>query len=74
MIRCDDMGPCLDVHAYLVALCALSVELFPDDDWAAVEPRLQRSWERYVAEDSCGWAEVRASARRRWEANSQAVA
>lgn len=74
MIRFSDTGPCVDVHSYLVAFCALAVELYPDEDWVTVEPKLARSWERYIGEGLCEWKDVRESARTRWEARSIAPA
>jgi hypothetical protein len=45
----------------------LAVELYPDEDWASVEPKLARSWERYIGDGMCEWKDVRESARIRWE-------
>lgn len=68
MIRSVDLGPCVDMHHYLFAFCALAMELYPDEDWSAVEPKLQRSWQRYLGDGMCSWAQVRDSAQARWEA------
>lgn len=68
MSRLSDMFTGLDAHAFLVAFCALAEELYPELDWAAVEPKLQRSWERYQGDDRCRWEDVRETARVRWEA------
>lgn len=69
MIRFADVSPCEDVHQYLVAFCALAIEIFPEDDWITVQPKLQKSWERYAAERHCGWQQVSAAAQARWEAS-----
>lgn len=74
MIRLADVCPCLDVHSYLVAFCTLAIELYPDEDWATVQPKLERSWERYVSDGMCRWEDVRDSAHQRWEARFQATA
>ena len=66
MIRFAEKGSSVGVHSYLVAFCALAAELYPQDDWATVEPKLQRSWERYIADGACGWEDVRQSAHARW--------
>ena len=68
MIRSADLGPCVDLHHYLSAFCALAMELYPDEDWAAVEPKLHRSWQRYLGDSMCSWEQVRDSAQARWEA------
>lgn len=74
MIRLADVSPCLDVHSYLVAFCTLAIELYPDEDWATVQPKLERSWERYVGDGMCSWEDVRDSAHQRWEARFQTTA
>lgn len=74
MIRPADTDACLDVHSYLVAFCALAFELYPGENWATVEPKLERSWERYMGDSLCPWKEVRDSAHLRWRARSPAMA
>ena len=46
MIRFADAGSCADVHSYLVAFCTLAIELYPDEEWTTVQPKLERSWNR----------------------------
>ncbi len=74
MIRSAGIGPCFDVHSYLVAFCTLAMELYPDEDWATVQPKLERSWGRYAGEGMCSWNDVRDSAHQRWEARSKPAA
>jgi len=68
MIRFADAGSCADVHSYLVAFCTLAIELYPDEEWTTVQPKLERSWNRYVGESMCSWKDVHDAARARWEA------
>ena len=74
MIRFSEISPCVDVHDYLVAFCALAMELYPDEDWTAVEPKLEQSWKRYLGDGMCSWSDVRDSAHTRWEARSGSTA
>lgn len=74
MINSADLGPCVDLHQYLAAFCALAMELYPDEDWAEVEPKLQRSWQRYLGDTTCSWAQVRDSAQLRWRARHLSLA
>lgn len=59
--------PVFNTHAYLASFCALAIELYPEQDWATVEPKLARSWHRYRGDGRCQWADVRDSARARWD-------
>lgn len=74
MIHSFDAGACVDAHTYLIAFCALAMELYPDEDWATVEPKLARSWQRYLGDGTCDWSDVRDTARTRWAARSIAPA
>jgi hypothetical protein len=73
MIRFANADPCVDVHSYLVAFCTLAIQLYPDQDWDTVQPKLARSWERYVGESTCSWDDVREAAQQRWEARAKSA-
>ena len=68
MVKLSKVGLGCDTHAFLASFCSLAFELYPDQDWAEVEPKLQRAWERQVAIDQCPWVDIREDARIRWEA------
>lgn len=74
MIDSSDSGACVDVNTYLIAFCALAMELYPGEEWAAVEPKLERSWQRYLGDGMCHWSDVRNAAQKRWAVGSIAYA
>ena len=65
-----DTTPAFNLHAYLASFCALAIELYPEQDWATVEPKLERSWHRHRGNDRCRWADVRDAAQARWLARN----
>jgi hypothetical protein len=73
MIRIAEMTAGWDRNAFLLAFCAVATELYPDLDWEDVEPRLQRSWERYLGDGDREWIEVRELVRERWNAQKKPI-
>lgn len=68
MTRSAEMSVGFDPHTFLVAFCAVAMDLYPELGWVEVEPKLERSWERYLGDGIRRWADVRELARERWEA------
>lgn len=58
-------------QSFLGAFCAIAGDLYPELDWEDVEPKLQRSWERYLGDGNRQWEDVRGLVRARWEARSK---
>lgn len=51
---------------FLVSFCTLARDMYPDLDWNAVEPKLERSWQRLRGDGGLPWRDVRDCAHARW--------
>ena len=51
---------------FLTSFCTLALNLYPDMDWDAVEPKLECSWKRLHGDSGAAWRDVCESVRARW--------
>jgi hypothetical protein len=57
-----------DLPELLHAIIHAARTMFPGKDWAAVENHVRRAWNDVSHDAAASWQELRARARREWDA------
>ena len=57
-----------DLPEMLRAIIQAARAMFPGEDWPVVETHLRRAWNDVSHDAAASWQDIRARARREWEA------